>query len=154
MTKSENSAKNQGFVEDYLLYLLAAASEAASAEFHAKVRKAGLRVPEWRVLAGLYDQDGRMVTELAKISLIEQSRLTHIIVQMEKRQLVRRGSDLEDGRRVRIYLTEKGLELANQLVEQAREHEKNLLKALEEGDGARLKPALRALLIKLDNNTT
>ena len=33
-----------GFVSDYLLYLLAAASDVASAQFHAQVRKAGLRV--------------------------------------------------------------------------------------------------------------
>jgi len=154
VTDPINGDKNHGFVQGYLLYLLAAASEAASAEFHAKVREAGLRVPEWRVLAGLYDQNGRMVTELARISLIEQSRLTHIIIQMEKREFVRRKSDLKDGRKVRVYLTEKGRELANQLVEQARTHEKNLLKALEEGDGARLKPALRALLVKLEANSS
>ena len=32
-----------GFVSDYLLYLLAAASDAASDQFHEKVRAAGLR---------------------------------------------------------------------------------------------------------------
>ena len=43
------------FVPGYLLYLLAAASDAASAQFHAHVRTEGLRVPEWRVLACLND---------------------------------------------------------------------------------------------------
>ena len=33
------------FVDTYLLYLLAAASERASAQFHARVRQDGLRVP-------------------------------------------------------------------------------------------------------------
>lgn len=54
---------------------------------------------------------------------------------------------------MRVYLTDKGLELANQLVDQARAHKKNLLKAPEEGDGARLKPVLRTLLVKLDTNS-
>ena len=85
MTKTElfdSKPRESGFVADYLLYLLAAASEAASAQFHDKVRKAGLRVPEWRVLASLHDSDGAMITNLAKIALAEQSRLTRIIVQM------------------------------------------------------------------------
>ena len=91
-----------GFVGDYLLYLLAAASDAASAQFHAHVRQAGLRVPEWRILACLYDGDGAMITQLARVALVEQSRLTRIIMQMDARGLVHRKSDPSDGRRVRV----------------------------------------------------
>jgi len=153
VSRQEESRKETGFVADYLLYLLAAASEYASAEFHRQVRKSGLRVPEWRVLAGLYDCDGLMVTELARISLYEQSRLTHIIAQMEKRGLVRRGSDPEDLRRVRVNLTVEGRKVAEQLVKKARVHEDNLLRALQDGDSSRLKPALRDLLFKLDTQS-
>ncbi|MGH1576193.1 MarR family winged helix-turn-helix transcriptional regulator [Planktotalea sp.] len=135
-----------GFVGDYLLYLLAAASDASSAQFHARVRKAGLRVPEWRVLACLNDRDGAMITQLAAIALVEQSRLTRIIVQMEDRGLIMRKSDPEDGRRVRVYLADAGRALNAQLVPQAREHEALLLKLLGEGDGRKLKSTLRALL--------
>ena len=39
----QNSGPKAKFVNNYLLYLLAAASEKASEQFHAKVRKAGLR---------------------------------------------------------------------------------------------------------------
>lgn len=55
LIKSEETQKNdtnEEFAADYLLYLLAAASEAASAEFHAEIREAGLRVPEWHFLLG------------------------------------------------------------------------------------------------------
>ena len=96
------------FVADYLLYLLAAASDGASAQFHKTVRARGLRVPEWRVLACLFDRDGAMITHLARIALVEQSRLTRIIAQMEERGLVRRQSDPKDGRRVRVFLTPSG----------------------------------------------
>ncbi|MCY0154110.1 MarR family winged helix-turn-helix transcriptional regulator [Hoeflea alexandrii] len=95
------------FVPNYLLYLLAAASEAASARFHSHVRTRGLRVPEWRVMACLTDTDGSMVTELARYAMIEQSRLTKIIIQMDARGLVTRRSDPTDGRRVRVFLTPK-----------------------------------------------
>ena len=148
----DQDANTSGFVSDYLLYLLAAVSEAASAQFHAQVRKAGVRVPEWRVLACLYDEDGAMITHLAKIALAEQSRLTRIIVQMEERGLVRRGHDPSDGRRVRVWLTAEGRALATRLVADARRHEKGLLEMLKGQKGAALKPTLIAFLAALQAN--
>ena len=141
-----------GFVSDYLLYLLAAASDAASDQFHEKVRAAGLRVPEWRVLACLYDRDGSMITRLAGFALVEQSRLTRIIAQMDERGLVTRRGDPLDRRRVRVYLSDEGRDLAARLVPEAQAHEAKLLQSLQGSDGARLKPALRSLLNMLDQD--
>lgn len=138
------------FVDDYLLYLLAAASDAASAQFHQRARDAGLRVPEWRVLACLHDNDGAMITHLARRALAEQSRLTRIIAQMEERGLVTRKGDPQDGRRVRVYMTERGRSLAETLVPEARSHEQGLLARLQQSDQAGLKSALRALLNTLE----
>jgi len=153
---NENTTERQGieagageFVPDYLLYLLAAASDAASAQFHARVRAAGLRVPEWRVLACLNDRDGAMITRLARFALIEQSRLTKIIIQMGERGLIRRQGDPQDRRRVRVYLTDEGRALAKRLVADARVHEQQLLQMLEGGDGARIKQSLGSLIERL-----
>lgn len=140
------------FVSSYLLYLLAASSEAASHQFHARVREMGLRVPEWRVLACLFDQDGLMITQLARFSLMEQSRMTRIVDQMEKRGLVARKSDEGDGRRVRVYLTADGQSLSADLVEEAQDHETRLLSALSPADAERIKPSLVRLLEALDSS--
>ncbi|MEX3314150.1 MarR family winged helix-turn-helix transcriptional regulator [Sulfitobacter sp. PS-8MA] len=148
--REDGTGQVPGFVSDYLLYLLAAASDAASAQFHAKVRKAGLRVPEWRVLACLADTDGAMITQLAKRALAEQSRLTRIIAQMEDRGLLVRRSDPADGRRVRVYLTDSGRALAAELVPQAQKHEAALMEMLHGNRGAQLKPALKSLLAALE----
>lgn len=137
---------DSGFVSSYLLYLLAASSAAASAEFHARVRRAGLRVPEWRVLACLGDQDGQMITRLAEFALVEQSHLTRIIDQMVTRGFLERRDDQEDRRRVRIYLTAKGAAVSEELVADAKMHEKTLLAALPPDCAKALKPALTALL--------
>ena len=142
------------FVADYLLYLLAAASEGASAQFHATVRKAGLRVPEWRVLACLHDSDGAMITQLARLALVEQSRLTRIIMQMEERGLVVRQNDPRDGRRVRVFLTPDGRSMVGKLVPMAQAHEADLLEQLGEQDSASLKPMLRALMKSLEEGNT
>ncbi|MEM5474257.1 MarR family winged helix-turn-helix transcriptional regulator [Hoeflea sp. AS60] len=140
------------FVPNYLLYLLAAASEAASARFHGHVRTRGLRAPEWRVLACLTDTDGSMVTELARYAMIEQSRLTKIIIQMDARGLVKRRSDPKDGRRVRVFLTAKGRSLAEELVADAKRHELDLLTSFKSRNGAEIKDTLRALIQHLESD--
>ncbi|EKF18125.1 MarR family winged helix-turn-helix transcriptional regulator [Nitratireductor pacificus] len=136
---------NAGFVGEYLLYLLASASDVASAAFHAQVRARGLRVPEWRILACLIDTDGQMVTELAQLSLFEQSRLTKIVDQMAIKGLVKRRSDDRDRRRVRVHLTPEGRRLGEELVEAARRHERTIVEQMRPGEAALLKQALKRI---------
>lgn len=100
-------------------------------------------------MACLFDQDGLMITRLAEFALVEQSRLTRIIDQMDQKGLVKRRPGVEDRRRVTVHLTSKGRKLANALVEQAGEHERKILDLLDDTDAAHLKPALRTLLAKL-----
>lgn len=138
-------APEGGFVGDYLLYLLASASEAASASFHAEVQAEGLRAPEWRVLACLRDEDGQMATQLAQIALLEQSRLTKTIDQMAEKGLVLRQSDADDRRRVRVRLTPRGRALADRLVAGARAHERELAAQFAPGELRRLKDLLKRL---------
>lgn len=140
------------FVPSYLLYLMAAASERASAQFHADVRAQGLRVAEWRVLACLYDGDGAMITRLTEFAMVEQSRLTRIIDRMAERCLVERRADPDDKRRVLVYLTADGRAIADDLVARARAHEQELLGSLEDTDAARIKPVLMALLARLSGD--
>lgn len=147
---NDETGDQTGFVSTYLLYLLAAASEGASAEFHATVRDQGLRVPEWRVLAILVEQDGAMITRLAKFALMEQSRLTRIIDQMIDKGLVRRAPDDDDGRRVRIWLTAEGRRRAEALVGDAKWHEADILASLPEADAKHLKSALQSLIEALE----
>lgn len=140
------------FVSGYLLYLLAASSEHASAQFHAQVSAHGLRVPEWRVLACLVDNDGLMITKLAKLSLMEQSRMTRIVDQMHGRGLLLRTEDTQDKRRVRISLTAEGRRIAEALVGQAKAHEAQLLSSLADTDAARIKSVLATLLDVLESS--
>lgn len=137
---------DQGFVRNYLLYLLAAASDGVSTEFHALVRARGVRVPEWRILACLADEEGQMVTQLAALALMEQSRLTKIIDQMAEKDLVSRRSDQRDRRRVRVYLTKKGRKLAIELIAEARAHEAGITEQISPGQAEILKDVLARIV--------
>ncbi|MCC5969544.1 MAG: winged helix-turn-helix transcriptional regulator [Pararhodobacter sp.] len=150
-TPSEDGC-DQRFLEDYLLFLLAAASASASAGFHHIIRDHGLRVPEWRALASLHDKDGQMITRLAALALMEQSAMTRVIERMEERKLVERRGDTRDRRRVRVYLAPAGRALADALVIEARGHEARIMALLPPVERQRLKQSLAYLIGALPNN--
>ena len=91
-----------------------------------------------------------MITELAELSLMEQSRMTRIIAQMVKRGIVKRANDGTDRRRVWVQLTPDGMALAQTLVADAKAHERALLSELADTDAARIKIMLQAVLKRLD----
>ena len=113
-----------GFLDSYTLFLMAMASANVSAEFHRIAAEQGLSVPEWRVLACLHDRRSASVTDLARLSLMEQSRLTHLIGRMQARGLVDRNRSSQNRRSVQVTLTPAGTALARDLVAQAKAHEK------------------------------
>ncbi|WP_232830545.1 MarR family winged helix-turn-helix transcriptional regulator [Oceanicella sp. SM1341] len=134
-----------GFTDDYLLYLLAAASARASAEFHTLVAAHGLRVPEWRILACLASREGLKVTELAHQTLFDQPRLTKTLNVMERAGLVLRRSDPSDRRLALVSLTPEGRARVEPLLSLARGHEAQVLSRFPAADRRRLKAFLVAL---------
>ena len=136
----------QGFVEDYLLYLLARASHQVSRRFHKRVNAAGLKVPEWRVLASLMDVDGRTVGDLARITLYQQPTLTKVLDRMARQGWIERRADTQDGRRVRVHITAAGQKLTRGLVREARAHESEILQGYSARAAEDLKAALKTLI--------
>jgi DNA-binding MarR family transcriptional regulator len=134
-----------GFVDDYLLYLLARASHQASRQFHAVVKARGLQVPEWRVLATLADGP-RTIGTLADITLIQQPTLTKVVDRMAASGLVCRRRDGGDRRKVVVMATETGQATVADLLVSAREHENAVLSGYSNGEASALKAALRTLI--------
>jgi DNA-binding MarR family transcriptional regulator len=76
-------------------------------------RDAGLSYLEYHALARLSeDPDHTMrMSELATVTDASLSRLSHLIKRLERRLLVRREPDQEDGRYTNAILTQAGLDL-------------------------------------------
>lgn len=133
------------FVDDYLLYLMARASHAVSAEFHATLRRAGVPVPVWRVLASLSGSAGETVTGLADACLLQQPTMTKLLDRMVRDGLVKRLPDARDRRIVRIQMTPRGEGLVRDLLVSAKAHETDVLARFPEISAQRLKELLRAM---------
>jgi DNA-binding MarR family transcriptional regulator len=143
-----SQAQNARFVDDYLLYLLARASHTVSAEFHATLRRAGLSVPVWRVLASLSGAEAQTVTGLADACLLQQPTMTKLLDRMVRDGLVRRLPDPKDRRVVRIEMTPKGAELVKEPLVAAKRHEAVLVERFPSLDGVALKELLREMIAR------
>ncbi len=125
------------FVDDYLSALLARASTLVSTEFHNHLRRKGVPVPVWRVLATLADGDGMIVNDLAAITLLKQPTLTKLLDRMAR-------DAHDDRRKTQVCLTPTALEDVVGLQRVAKEQEAAILNALDERV---LKDMLRRLIV-------
>jgi DNA-binding MarR family transcriptional regulator len=133
------------FVDDHLPSLLARAAHAVSAELHDRLRRRGVPVPVWRVLATLSDGP-ETVTALAEDCLLQQPTMTKLLDRMERDGLVRREQDGRDRRLVRIHLTPRGQAIFGELLAAARAYEAEIL--ARHPEAGRVKDLLRALIAR------
>jgi len=141
----QTTPESNRFVDDYLLYELAVASQLLSDEFHRYVKSQGVKIHCWRVLACLIDQPGLMLTDLSHLVLFEQSRLTKIIDQMAADELVSKQSDPKDRRKTALSVTQKGADIVGPLIIKAKEHEARALSVLTARERVSFKKTLRKL---------
>lgn len=139
------AAAGERFVDNYLGYLLGQANHALYKDFDAQVRARGLSSIEWRVLATLHDGGPLTVSQLAQEVLSKQPTVTKLVQRMADQGWVALQASPADQRRTMVSATAAGRRLVKPLVEEAKEHEARLLRAL----GATEKKALRQLLEKL-----
>jgi DNA-binding MarR family transcriptional regulator len=133
------------FVDDYLGYLLGQANYALYKDFEAHVRAAGLSSIEWRALAALHDSPPLTIGQLAQEVLSKQPTVTKLVQRMAEQGWVGLQADASDQRCTLVTATASGKRLVKPLVDEARQHEARMLRAL----GATEKLALRKLLGKL-----
>lgn len=102
---------------DSVSYLLVRVVRAHRNMIDQRVQSLGLYRGQPPVLFALQDHDGMSNSEMAEFLSITPATLTNKIKRMEKADLVVRRRDPQDERISRIYITDKGKGLMNQLRE-------------------------------------
>lgn len=128
------------FLEQYLLFLLARASQVASGQFHAELARRGVPVLTWRVLAVLSDGPAS-VGDLSRAVVQKQTTLSKALDRYEAEGLIARTRTDRDRRKVTVSLLPRGRSLAAELIPLAQRHQEDLL--------ARYTPEDRAALIRI-----
>ncbi len=78
------------------------------------LRYLNLTTPQYAVLSHLELREGISNPELARVSFITAQTMHAIVSNLEKRNLLKRTSDLQHGRMLRTELTTQGLEVVQE----------------------------------------
>ena len=140
-----------GPLDGYLPYLLNRAGARIATAFGEEMRRLGISLQAWRVLAALREKDGRRMGDLSTTTSIEVSTLTRLVDNMEENGLVARRRDANDTRAVLLHVTAAGRRLTRRILPIAERYEKVALKGFDAAEAAALKAALRRLYANMDD---
>jgi len=144
--KTRQSEKKSHFIDDYLAYLLARASQSVSNEFRSSLSAAGVSVIEWRVLSTLHDHPQISVGKLSDIVLCKQPTLSKAIDRMESKGWITRSLNSQDRRMISVTIDETGVKIIQRLLNKAVELEQSELDGFDEQEIDDLKNILRNLI--------
>jgi DNA-binding MarR family transcriptional regulator len=133
-----------------VIYWTGVFEEKFNAEFIERMQAGKTVIPRWRTLSILAEKDGMRVAELASYTRIERSALSHLLVEMEKEDLVQRRQIAEDRRLVHVYLTELGWETYRAMLPVRRQIFGQAAARIQAADIAVLRSSLHALVEGLD----
>ena len=109
------------------------------------VRTAGLSSIEWRVLATLHDGASLTVGQLAHEVLSKQPTVTKLVQRMTEQGWLKLKADAQDQRCTRVTASAAGKRLVKPLVDEARDHERRLMRTLNAAETIALKKLLGKL---------
>ncbi len=122
------SKTDQTALADFLPYRLSVASNAVSARIAELYRsRFGLTIGEWRIMAVLGEGEALTQRELVGATLMDKVAVNRACKVLEKRELVARTPNPEDGRSHRLDLTDEGRGIYGEVMPLARDIEAQLL---------------------------
>ena len=121
-------------------------SRRVDAFYQEALRSSRLKYSDYAVLSLLRFSGGMSPKQLNAYLAITSGGLTKTIQRLEKRKLVRRQPNPQDGRGTLMFLTKKGERLIIQLLSEDVEAHERLLGELSSADRKRIAVALRDLL--------
>jgi DNA-binding MarR family transcriptional regulator len=132
--KRKTNPEDQSLFDDFLPHLIAQLAYQLNGDLVEKLRREGINVTRWRILAVLAMGDGITINEIIDRAMMQQSALSRALMNMEKEDYVRRVLRRDDARYVEVFLTEKGRALFDSLNVVVRRRQRRLVKGFSDGE--------------------
>jgi MarR family transcriptional regulator, organic hydroperoxide resistance regulator len=133
-------------LSDHLAYLLAQANREINRQLELRLSKEGVPVEQWRILKVLFDGEGHSMGELAEAVLLNHPTLTKMVDRMVSDSLVYRRQDVDDRRKVLMFISDRGRALCKRLNSLAASQEAHILENYGDKPTNDLKRLLESLI--------
>ena len=119
------------FLDDFLPYQLAVLSAQISSQFsEVYAENFGLTVPEWRVIAHLYNTGPVSVREIQARVNMDKSKVSRAATRLEKSGYITKETNTNDRRLLKLALTSTGHDLMKRIIPLANDFEVKLTQRL------------------------
>jgi len=130
------NSPSQSLFDDFLPHQIERLAYQLNGDLIEKLRREGINVTRWRILAVLAMGDGITISEIIDRTMMQQSALSRVLINMEAEAYVRRVLRRDDARYVEVFLTNKGRALFNSLNILVRRRQTRLLKGFSKQEVA------------------
>jgi DNA-binding MarR family transcriptional regulator len=148
MKRPRRAKTEKPLFADFLPHLITRLAYELNLDLVEKLRRQGINVTRWRILAVLAMGDGITILDIIDRAMMQQSALSRALMKMEKEGYVRRVAGRKDARCVEVFLTAKGRALFDSLNVVVRGRQRRLLDGLSAAD----RTAAFALIRRLSRN--
>lgn len=140
-------------LDDSMGFLIADTGRAVKRALYVRIAQHNIRGGHWYCLRSLYQQDGITQRELSQRLGIKAASTVEMLRAMEAEDLVYRQRDVEDRRKIRVYLTKRAHELQPTLMGILTELRQLMVSNMTPSEEALLKLLLRQLRQTLEEDT-
>ena len=120
-----------------------------NAGFREEMAEMDLTTPKARALAVLTVVEGPLIRELSVYTVVEQSTLSRALDQMQEGGLIRRETDAADSRAVRVYITEAGRAVFEELWPHMAEAQARMFRGIPEDERRAFVSTLQKMLVNI-----
>ncbi|MFD8362199.1 MarR family winged helix-turn-helix transcriptional regulator [Streptomyces hygroscopicus] len=132
-------------IDECIVFTLGKAYQQAHGELKRRLKFLGLTVPQYSVLAGLWEQDGRTAAQLCERLVMDSATITGVLDRLERAGLATRVPDQKDRRLVRLRLTSTGVALRDEVQRTVADLNEQILRPFPPGEAERLYAQLRVI---------
>lgn len=129
-----------------MVFLLGKAYQKAHAGFKKQLKKYGLTNMQHLVLEGLWYDEGMTAAELCKLLIMDKATASGILERMTDTGWIIKKQNPDDGRVQRLYTSEKANRLKDQLINERKKANQEILKIFTIEEQLLLKRLLRDLI--------
>lgn len=115
---------------EFTCFLMRSAMKKIDRYLSFQLEEYGISVPQSFILFALLEEDGSTLKEIGTKAQIDSSSMTVLVDKLENEGFLERKLDSQDRRAIRVFLTPKGRDLAEKVLELALNFNRRLQETL------------------------
>ena len=133
------------WLQTFVPYHLYRISNQLNQRLHTRLRKSGVNMARWRVLAVLRAYGKLNLGRIVELTVMEQPSISRIVTQLEREGLAQRNVSTEDSRVVYVSLTAAGEKAFKEIYPTAQRHQERALSGFSRKEIETLEKYLRRI---------